>query len=286
MKFATFQAGGRQSWGAVVDAGIVDLQKRLQLTGVAEMLRAGALQRAADVLRTASADIPLADVQLLPPVDGPGKIICVGVNYANRNEEYRDGAEAAKFPSLFMRTPGSLVGHREALLRPPESPQLDYEGEIVAVIGTAGRRIAEDRAANHIAGLTCGNEGTIRDWLRHSKFNVTQGKNFDRSGSVGPFLVTLDELPPLDALRVATRVNGEVRQDDSTDNMIFPIARLVSYISTFTTLLPGDVIFTGTPTGAGARFNPPRYLVPGDVVEVEVPGIGLLSNPVIDEVPA
>jgi 5-carboxymethyl-2-hydroxymuconate isomerase len=182
-----------------------------------------------------------------------------------------------------MRAPGSLAAHRAALLRPPESVQLDYEGEIAVVIGKRGRRIPASDARAHIAGLACMNEGTIRDWLRHAKFNVTPGKNFDGSGSVGPWMTTTDEFDGLDDIRVTTRVNGETRQDDSTANMLFPIANLIAYISTFMTLKPGDVIATGTPTGAGARFDPPRYLVPGDVVEIEVAGVGVLANRVADE---
>ena len=223
-------------------------------------------------------------VRVEPPVALPGKIFCIGVNYRDRNAEYRDASEAPTYPSIFMRTPGSLVGHDEPILRPPESLQLDYEGEIVLVIGKAGRRIPQKEAHAHIGALTCGNEGTIRDWLRHGKFNVTQGKNFERSGSVGPVLVTADEFADFTNLRVRTRVNGELRQDDTTANLAFPFAYLIAYISTFAKLVPGDAIFTGTPTGAGARFEPPRYLVPGDVVEVEVDGIGTLRNAVADEV--
>jgi 5-carboxymethyl-2-hydroxymuconate isomerase len=182
-----------------------------------------------------------------------------------------------------MRTRDSLVGHGEALLRPPESEQLDYEGEVVMVIGREGRRIPPARASEHIAGLTIMNEGTIRDWVRHGKFNVTQGKNFARSGSMGPWIVTGDELPAFDALHLRTRVNGELRQDDTTARLMFPFPSLVSYLSTFMTLRPGDLISTGTPAGAGARLDPPRWLRPGDRVEVEVEGIGTLVNTVEDE---
>jgi 5-carboxymethyl-2-hydroxymuconate isomerase len=211
------------------------------------------------------------------------KILCVGVNYGNRNAEYRDGSDQPKYPSLFPRFPGSLAGHREPLLRPPESPQLDYEGEIAIIIGKGGRRIPEATAESHIAGLTIVNEGTIRDWTRHGKFNVTQGKNWDSSGAIGPWIVTADEFAHYDNLRVTTRVNGEVRQDDTTANLLFPFRYLLRYISTWTTLKPGDVISTGTPVGSGARFDPPRYLKPGDTVEVEVSGVGTLQNPVADE---
>jgi len=185
---------------------------------------------------------------------------------------------------VFLRTRESVTGHLQPLLRPPESEQLDYEGEIVLVIGKAGRRIPESQARTHIAGLTLMNEGTLRDWTRHGKFNVTQGKNFERSGSIGPWMVSADEFDRFDHLHLTTRVNGEVRQSDSTENLHFPFERLVSYLSTFMPLKPGDLISTGTPIGAGARFDPPRYLRPGDVVEVAVPGIGVLENGVEDEV--
>jgi 5-carboxymethyl-2-hydroxymuconate isomerase len=176
------------------------------------------------------------------------------------------------------------VGHLEPILNPPESEQLDYEGEIVIVIGKAGRRIAESDAWSHVAGLTLMNEGSVRDWLRHSKFNVTPGKNFERSGSIGPWMVTADEFAAGAVLHLTTHVNGELRQDDTTANLIFPFARLIAYLSSFMRLVPGDLIATGTPTGAGARFDPPKYLRGGDIVEVHVPEIGTLRNTVIDEV--
>ena len=222
-------------------------------------------------------------MRYLPTVTDPEKIICIGINYGNRNEEYKDGAEAPKYPSVFMRTPGSLVGHLEPILNPPESDQLDYEGEIVLVIGKAGRRIAAADAWQHVAGLTLMNEGSVRDWLRHSKFNVTPGKNFERSGSLGPWLVTADEIAAGAELHLTTRVNGELRQDDTTANLIFPFARLIEYLSSFMRLTPGDLIATGTPTGAGARFDPPKYLRGGDTVEVHVAELGTLRNAVVDE---
>ena len=183
---------------------------------------------------------------------------------------------------MFVRFPASFVAHGEPLIRPPETQRFDYEGEIVLVIGKRGRRIPRDQAMAHVFGYTIANEGTAREWTRHGKFNVTQGKNFDRSGSVGPWIVTADAVPA-GPLRVRTRVNGEERQNDTTDRLLFPFDMLVSYLSTFTTLEPGDMILTGTPDGAGTSFDPPKWLVAGDVVEVEVEGIGLLSNPVEDE---
>lgn len=285
MKLLSFELDGSERFGAVMGDGVVDLTGRLGtgIDTVRRALEADAVERARDLAASSRPGIALADVKFLPPIPYPEKIICVGVNYGNRNAEYKDGTEAPKYPSVFPRFPGSFVGHGQALLRPHESKQLDYEGEIAIVIGKRGRRIAEAEAEGHIAGLTIMNEGTIRDWTRHGKFNVTQGKNFDASGSIGPWVVTADEFSGYSDLRVQTRVNGEKRQDDTTANLMFSFAFLIHYISKWTTLVPGDVITTGTPIGAGVRFEPPRFLGPGDVVEVEVSGIGTLSNPVADE---
>src|SRR5262245_49577713 len=286
MRLLSFAVGDYASFGAINGDGIVDLGRLrgAQYPTLGAVLRAGDLHRAISLGTTSKPTISLEEIRYLPTVPDPEKIVCIGINYGNRNEEYKDGAEAPKHPSVFMRTPGSLVGHGETLWRPPESEQLDYEGEIVLVVGKAGRRIAQADAWSHVAGLTLANEGTVRDWLRHSKFNVTPGKNFERSGSLGPWLVTADEFARDGGeLHLTTRVNGEVRQDDTTANLIFPFARLIAYLSSFMRLTPGDLILTGTPTGAGARFDPPKYLKPGDVVEVHVPGIGTLHNPIADE---
>ncbi len=285
MKFLSFLYKKSPGYGVAAEQGVIDLSARLgrEFPTLRDLLAAGALDRAKSIARTASADLAMEEIVFLPPIPHPEKIICIGVNYARRNAEYKDNSELPKYPSIFTRTPGSLVGHRVPVVRPPESTQLDYEGEIAVIVGASGRRIPEDLARNHIAGLTIMNEGTVRDWLRHGKFNVTQGKNFDRSGSIGPWMVTADEFSSFDDLRLKTRVNGEVRQDDTTANMIFRFPYLLRYISTFTGLKPGDVIATGTPVGAGVRFDPPRFLKPGDLIEVEVSGIGILANTVIDE---
>lgn len=282
MRIASYRHRGGETWGLVVGDGLIDLAPRLGQPSLLAALRAGLLE-GADKHAAATPDHRLADVTLLPPVTAPEKLWCIGVNYAERNEEYRDNSSAPRYPSLFCRTMGSIVGHGVPLERPRVSEQLDYEGEIVLVIGREGRHIAREDAWSHIAGFSIGNEGTVRDWLRHGKFNVTQGKNFDRSGSIGPWLVTRDAFDPARPMQVTTRVNGEVRQHDSTERLMFQFDFLIAYLSTFATLKPGDTIFTGTPTGAGARFDPPRWLKPGDVVEVEVPGIGVLSNGVADE---
>jgi 2-keto-4-pentenoate hydratase/2-oxohepta-3-ene-1,7-dioic acid hydratase in catechol pathway len=284
MKFVSFSEGEREGWGAVKDGGIVDLGQRLKnCKRLIDMLRHDRMAEAVAEAEHADLDLSLADIRYRRPVPFPEKIVCIGVNYANRNAEYKDGSAEAQYPSLFMRAPDSLVGHLEPIVRPPESDQLDYEGEIALIIGKGGRRIDPKNVREHIAGLSCLNEGTLRDWLRHSKFNVTQGKNFVASGSVGPWMVSTDEFKSFDNLSVKTRVNAEVRQDDTTANIIFDFAYIVSYLSKFMELKPGDIIATGTPVGAGARFDPPKWLKPGDTVEVEVGGIGVLSNTVVDE---
>ena len=223
------------------------------------------------------------DVVLTAPLPAPGKIICVGVNFPDRNAEYKDGQSAPANPSLFVRFPGSFVGHGDDLRRPPESEQLDYEGEIAIVIGAGGRRIPAARAWDHIAAVTLCNEGTIRDWVRHAKFNVTQGKNFEKSAAMGPGLLAFTGPQMLSDIELTTRVNGEVRQQDRTSRMIFSFTDIIAYVSTFTPLAPGDVLVCGTPTGAGARFDPPKWLRPGDIVEISADGLGTLRNGVRDE---
>lgn len=287
MKLITYTHAGISTWGAVVEDGVIDLGQRFpELDGVAALLGAPA-QVLADVktlVAGAQADCPLSAVTLQLPVPAPKKIFCIGVNYAQRNAEYKDGSELPKYPSIFMRVPDSFSAPDQALLQPHESRQLDYEGEIGVVIGQGGRRIPANQALAHIGGLTCVNEGTIRDWVHHAKFNVTQGKNFHRSGSYGPWVVTADEFPEgYGNLHLLTRVNGELRQEDTTARLMFDFGHLIAYLSTFTTLETGDLIVTGTPTGAGIRFDPPRFLQPGDVVEVEVVGVGVLRNPVEQE---
>ena len=284
MKVAKVESGGATRWVAIVSGGACDLTPVLGAgqDGGHALFEERGLDRVQEHIATHRADMALDQLSFAPLLTAPEKIICVGVNYHNRNAEYRDGSELPKFPSLFMRAPTSFTAHESPLVRPRESEQLDYEGEIAIVIGRGGRRIPSDQATAHIGALTLVNEGTIRDWVRHAKFNVTQGKNFDCTGSIGPWMVTADEFDSFDALGLQTRVNGELRQDDSTANRIFSFADLIAYISSFATLKPGDIISTGTPPGAGARFDPPVYLKPGDVVEVSSPAIGTLRNGVMD----
>ena len=284
MKLARVERQEGLCWAAIGEDGAFDLTPLVG--GASDSLRGvfddSGLRRVEDYIADRSPELGLNELRFAPFLPSPEKIICVGVNYHNRNEEYRDGSELPKFPSLFMRAPTSFTAHGQPLIRPRESTQLDYEGEIAIVIGRGGRRIPRGEATSHIGGLTLMNEGTVRDWVRHAKFNVTQGKNFDCSGSIGPWMVTADEVEDYGSLALQTRVNGELRQNDTTANLMFSFADLITYISTFTTLKPGDIISTGTPPGAGARFDPPVYLEPGDMVEVSSPAIGILRNGVVD----
>jgi 2-keto-4-pentenoate hydratase/2-oxohepta-3-ene-1,7-dioic acid hydratase in catechol pathway len=281
MRLAKLQRGDRAIWAAMVDEGAVDLSTAVG-DDVRRHLGRDSLKRLAEFAERRPPDIASDELTYAPFLPRPEKIICVGVNYRNRNEEYRDGSELPKYPSLFFRAPSSFTAHEAQLVRPSESDQLDYEGELAIVIGTGGRRIAKEQALDHVAGLTLVNDGTLRDWVRHAKFNVTQGKNFDSSGAIGPWMVTADEFDGFDSIPIQTRVNGALRQDDTTASLIFGFDDLIAYVSSFTTLKAGDIISTGTPPGAGARLDPPVYLKPGDVVEVSSPQIGSLRNGVID----
>jgi 2-keto-4-pentenoate hydratase/2-oxohepta-3-ene-1,7-dioic acid hydratase in catechol pathway len=283
MKFATYSVDGQTYYGAVTDKGMIALNTDFPhwptLLDAVQADGLAALGQAAD-----GKPVSHQEYQFEMVLPNAPRILCVGVNFPDRNAEYKDGSEQPKYMSLFPRFASGFTGHDRPLIRPPENETLDYEGEVAIVIGKAGRRISQDDAYDHIAALTLCNEGTIRDWVRHAKFNVTQGKNWDCSGAIGPWLVPFTDAKQLDDARIITRVNGEVRQDDVLSRMMHPIRREIEYISTFMTLQPGDIIVTGTPTGSGARLDPPQYLKPGDVVEVEVNGIGVLRNTVEDEV--
>jgi 2-keto-4-pentenoate hydratase/2-oxohepta-3-ene-1,7-dioic acid hydratase in catechol pathway len=282
-RLAGFFADGKRRFGLARQDGIVDLSTNSKWPSLREVIADGALAQVVDAGEGRAVDFEPGEFSYDLPIPQPEKVICVGVNYPDRNAEYKDGSAAPQRPSLFVRFPRSFVGHERPLVRPKLSEQLDYEGEIVIIIGKAGRHITERDALAHIAGLSLCNEGTIRDWVRHAKFNVTQGKNFDSTGSLGPWLVPFQDESQIADIALTTRVNGEVRQQDRTSRMIFSFRYVIAYISSFTTLVPGDVIVTGTPTGAGARLDPPVWLKPGDVVEVEGEGIGTLRNDVVDE---
>ena len=284
MKFATYKINNEIFYGAKVLGGMIALSPDFPnwptLREVIENSGLKSLEIASEGKSITHKD---EDIVYEIPITRPEKIICVGVNYPDRNAEYKDGKAAPSYPSLFIRFAKTFVGHECSIIKPKISEQLDYEGEVVLIIGKEGRHIAQENAFDHIAAITLSNEGTIRDWVRHAKFNVTQGKNFESSGAIGPWIIPFESKEQLKNIELVTRVNGEVRQKDNTDRMIFSFDYIINYISTFVTLVPGDVIITGTPTGAGARFDPPKWLKPGDVVEVEASGVGILKNEVKDE---
>ena len=281
MRLASYSLRGRPSFGAVVGEGIVDLRPRLhRFQNLSEVFRAKALDQAKAASAGVRPDVPLTEVELLPPLAAPEKILCIGINYANRGQDY-NVTNNPKDPSMFYRAPNSLVGSGQNLVRPKISEQLDYEGEIAIVIGADCKHVTKDNALEMIAGVTLCNEGTIRDWTRHGQFNVTQGKNFDASGAIGPWIETDFELGK--PLHLIVRKNGEVTQEDTTASMIFSFADIIAYTTSFMTLKAGDVICTGTPVKKTAKSDPPVWLKPGDTIEVESPEIGVLRNSVVDE---
>jgi 2-keto-4-pentenoate hydratase/2-oxohepta-3-ene-1,7-dioic acid hydratase in catechol pathway len=281
MRLASYNLRGRPSFGAVVGDGIVDLRGRLsRFSSLLEVFRAQALGEAKAASDGVRPDVRLSEVELLPPLLAPEKILCIGINYANRGQDY-NVTNNPKYPSMFYRAPNSMVGSGQNLVRPKISEQLDYEGEFAIVIGRECKHVAKDKALEAIAGVTLANEGTIRDWTRHGQFNVTQGKNFDATGGIGPWIETdLDLTKPL---HLVVRKNGEVTQDDTTASMIFSFADIIAYTTSFMTLKAGDVICTGTPIKKGPKADPPVWLKPGDTIEVECPDIGALRNAVVAE---
>lgn len=278
MKLISFVQAGRNAWGVVRDPDVVVLTQ--VWPDMTAALEAGVEQIARAAQSQDAPRLPLAGLRWLPPVPEPRKILCVGLNYGRHVAEA--GRELPRHPSLFPRFADSFVGHREPVWKPGLSDKLDYEAELAIVIGLGGRHIAARDAMAHVAGYTCMAENSVRDYQKHSA-QVTPGKNFERSGAIGPWLVTADDAGDPARLEVISRVNGEVMQHGQVADLIFPIPELIAYISAFTPLSPGDVIATGTPEGVGSSRKPPRFLSPGDTLEVEIPGIGTLVNTVAAE---
>ena len=282
MKLISFERDGRAGFGAVVDGGVVDLDAALdgRYADLQALLAADALGQARSALQGRQPDFALDSVVLLPVIPNPGKIWCCGLNYGEHVRE--TNREITEQPTFFLRVADSQVGHGQAIVRPKESQQLDYEAEIAVIIGKPGRRIAEADAWDHIAGYSCYNDGSVRDWQRHTSQWVP-GKNFWRTGGFGPWMVTSDEIPARTLMTLVTRLNGQEMQRATTGMMIHSIERQVAYVSTIAPLRAGDVIVTGTPGGVGARRTPPVWMKPGDVVEIEVDRIGVLRNNIADE---
>jgi len=274
MKFLSYSFQGQASWGLATDTGVVSLSSANYPT-LRSALAAGMLEKLGAAAQGQPDTCSLAQITYLPVITDPGKIICIGHNYEeHRIETERDKTEN---PTVFLRVADSQTGHLQPLLMPPESDHFDYEGEIAVVIGKGGRRIARDQAWEHVAGYSAYNDGSVRDWQRHTT-QFTPGKNFVGTGAFGPILVTRGEIADGEELNLTTRLNGQVMQHATTAMMIFPIPRLIEYVSTFTTLAPGDVIVSGTPGGVGARRQPPVWMKEGDLVEIEVSKIGVLRN--------
>lgn len=277
MKLASFSHGGRASYGIVKDGGIVDLGKLIgaQYPDLKALLTAG--PALLNQLRAQTSTIPIDEVTFLPVIPNPDKIFCAGLNYRSHVEE--TGRTASEKPVIFLRLAASQVGHGQPMICPAISDQFDYEGELAIVIGKHGRHISRDNALDHIAGYSCYNDGSLRDWQRHTS-QWTPGKNFAATGAFGPWLVTADEIPDPTALSLATRLNGQTVQSATVDLLIFSIPELIEYVSVWSELIPGDVIVTGTPGGVGFKRNPPLLMKAGDTVEVEISNIGTLSNPI------
>ena len=281
MKLASFHASGRDSYGAVVEGGIVDLGRRLgeRCPTLRAAIAGEALGRLAPEIATAKPDFALAQVRLLPPIPEPDKIICAGRNY--RAHAAEAGGAPPENPQVFLRLVNTLVAHDQPMICPKISGDFDYEGELALIIGRPGRHIAKADALSHVFGYTLFNDGSIRDiQFKHS---IAAGKNFHATGGFGPWIVTADEIPDPTRLQLATRLNGHEVQHTGIDDLIFDIPTLISYCSDWTPLVAGDVISTGTPEGVGFARKPPLWMKPGDVVEVEVGGIGVLRNPIVAE---
>jgi 2-keto-4-pentenoate hydratase/2-oxohepta-3-ene-1,7-dioic acid hydratase in catechol pathway len=282
MRLVSFDRDGHEGFGVVVEEGIVDAGARLggEFRGLRDLLRAGALNRLRG-FQALTADYRLDDVRYLPVIPDPAaKILCVGVNYLPHIAEM--GRERPDHPVIFVRFADSLVGHAEPMIRPLASEQYDYEGELAVVIGRRARRVSREDALGYVAGYSCFNDGSVRDFQRHG-LQWTPGKNFHRSGAFGPWLVTSDELPDPARCRLTTRLNGTTVQDESVGELCFDVPQLIEYCSTWAQLEPGDVIATGTPGGVGAGRKPPLWLKGGDDVEVAISGVGVLRNRVVDE---
>lgn len=280
MRLSTVRIAGRTTWGVIegetfLDTGAVLSGRYADLKAAVAAGFAGVAEAAAN-----AALVPLAEIEWLPVIPNPDKILCIGLNYEMHRKE--TGRAEVENPTIFARYSNSQTGHLKPIIRPKVSTELDYEGELAVIIGKPGRYISREDALGHVAGFACYNDGSVRDYQRHTH-QFTPGKNFPDTGAFGPWMMTPDELGPLDDLRIQTRLNGQVVQDATFGQMIFDIARQIEYCSSFTRLEAGDVIASGTPGGVGAKRNPPLWMKPGDIVEVEIDKLGTLRNPITQE---
>ena len=282
MKFVSYTRCGRSGFGLVVEGGIVELAGRLDagVTTLRQAIAADILAQAEPYAQGRGAELGWSDLSLLPVIPDPAKILCIGLNYQKHKEE--TGRPDVDNPTIFTRFADTQVGHGQALVKPNVTERFDYEGEMAVIIGRAGRAIFEADALKHVAGYACYNEGSVRNWQRHTS-QFTPGKNFPGTGAFGPYLVTPQEVGDYRALPIQTRLNGRVMQEATLADLIFPVEHLIAYVSRFTPLSPGDVIVSGTPGGVGDKRDPPVYMMPGDTVEVEIGALGILRNPVVAE---
>lgn len=285
MKFVSYVRNDQESFGAVVDGQVVDLRDVTGVETLTEFIASENYAKREDLV-TGLPSFPFADVRLLPPIPRPEKIVCAVRNYMDHHQEVLDAGmqrELSDFPPIFLRVWRSQTAHGEPIIRPEASESLDWEGELAVIIGKEGRNIPEAEAWDHVAGYSCYNDASVREWQFHAK-QIAAGKNFENTGGFGPWMVSADEITPGRQLSITTRLNDEVVQDGHTGNLIFSIPQLINYASTIFTLVPGDVIVTGTPAGVGWSRKPQRFMKPGDTVEVEIEGIGTLVNPVMAQV--
>jgi 2-keto-4-pentenoate hydratase/2-oxohepta-3-ene-1,7-dioic acid hydratase in catechol pathway len=282
MKLLSYLHAGREGWGAVVGDGVAALAERTGCATLADFIASDGFARRDSLVQGLSPDLPLAGLHYLPPIPRSEKIVCAVRNYMDHHQEVVAAGmqrELSEEPPIFLRVWRSQVAHGKPIIRPRVSDSLDWEGELAVIIGKPGRDIPEERAYEHVAGYSIYNDASVREWQFHAK-QIASGKNFENTGAFGPWMVTADEIEPGRHLKLVTRLNGEVVQSSDTGQMIFSTARLIHYASTIFTLMPGDVIATGTPAGVGWSKKPPKFMKPGDVVEVEIEGIGVLRNPV------
>lgn len=286
MKLLSYIHQGRESWGAVAGDGVVNLSRLMpQYPTLADYIASSAYLQAAQHAEGQEAEAHLSDITFLPVIPRPEKIVCAVRNYMDHHQEVLAAGmkrELSEFPPIFLRVWRSQCGHGQPIIKPPVSESLDWEGELAVIIGKEGRNIPIEKAYEHVAGYACYNDGSIREWQFHAK-QIASGKNFESTGAFGPWMVTADEIEPGRELKIEVRLNDEVVQSSHTGHMIFSIPTLINYASTIFTLMPGDVIATGTPAGVGWSKKPPRFMKDGDTVEVEIEGIGVLRNPVVGQ---